>query len=212
MPQNLKIEVAADVVCPWCYLGYARLQKALTLRPEVKAEIVWKPYQLRPEIPGEGADYKKMMAEKFDPERMKEIRRNMTAMGRDLGLNFDFDRIEISPNTNAAHRLIRWAAVQGKLDAVAMGVMKAFFEEGKNIGDENVLVEIAGAAGMDRATVLENFRAGVDRDIVTAEYKAVQAEGISAVPHYKMGSVTVEGSWPAEDLAAEMDKALSKAA
>lgn len=209
----LKIEVAADVVCPWCYLGLARLQKALTLRPGVKPELQWKAYQLRPETPQAGEDYKELMAKKFDPERMKQIRANMTEMGRDYGLNFDFDKITLSPNTNAAHRLIRWAAAEGKMEQVAMAVMKAFFEDGKFIADENVLADIGAACGMDRAKLVEKFKSGVDKDAVTAEYQSVQDAGISAVPHYILGGkVNVEGSWPAEDLATEMDKALGKAA
>lgn len=209
----LKIEVAADVVCPWCYLGLARLQKALTLRPGVTTELQWKAYQLRPETAPAGEDYKELMAKKFDPERMKQIRANMTEMGRELGLNFDFDKITLSPNTNAAHRLIRWAAAEGKMEQVAMAVMKAFFEDGKFIADENVLADIGASCGLDRVAIMEKFRAGIDKDTVTAEYKSVQDAGISAVPHYILGGkVNVEGSWPAEDLVLEMDKALGKAA
>jgi len=206
----LKIEVVADVVCPWCYLGWARLQKALELRPDVKPEIIWKAYQLRPETPAEGGDYKKMMAEKFDPERLKEMRVNMGEMAKELGIEFQFDKITKSPNTNAAHRLIRWAQKEGKLDAVARGVMKAYFTEGKFIADEKVLADIGAAAGMDKQAILKKFADGTDRDAVIAEHKASQDAGVSGVPFYLLGgSVKVEGSYPAEELAAEIDQALA---
>jgi predicted DsbA family dithiol-disulfide isomerase len=211
--QPLKIEVVADVVCPWCYLGWARLQEALKLRPDVQAEISWRTYQLRPAMPQAGEPYRKLMEEKFGAERLKEIRENMTGLGRDHGLDFQFDRIEKSPNTANAHRLILWAAQENKLDAVAMGVMRAYFTEGKFIGDENVLAGIGAAAGMDKAALLKKFASPEGRDILAADAAKNAAEGVTAVPCYLLGGkVRVDGSYPPEELAAEIDKALQKAA
>ncbi len=209
----LKIEVVADVVCPWCYLGYARLKEALKLRPDIKADISWRAYQLGPDLPAEGGDYKKLMAQKFDPARMAEIQSHMKEMGADLGLDFNFDKITLSPNTNAAHRLIYWAAEEGKLEAVAMGVMHAYFTEGKFIGDLKILTDIAEAAGMDRAVVERKFRDHEGKDRIATDLAKNDAEAVHAVPYYIIGGkVRVEGSLPPEDLAEEIDKALQKAA
>lgn len=209
----LKIEVVADVVCPWCYIGWARLQEALKLRPGVKAEISWRTHQLRPAMPQAGEDYKKLMEEKFGKARLKEIRENMTELGRDYGLDFQFEKIEKSPNTANAHRLILWAAQEGKLDAVAMGVMRAYFTEGKFIGDEKVLADIGAAEGMDKAAILKKFANGEGKDILVADAAKNEAEDVTAVPYYIIGgTVRVEGSYPPEDLAGEIDKALQKAA
>jgi len=209
----LKIEVVADVVCPWCYLGWARLQEALKLRPDVKAEISWRTYQLRPAMPQAGEDYKKLMEEKFGAARLQEIRQNMTELGRDHALDFNFEKIEKSPNTASAHRLILWAQEEGKLDAVAMGVMRAYFTEGKFIGDESVLAGIGAAAGMDRAAIVKKFASGEGKDTLAADAARNGEEGVSAVPYYVIGdTVRVEGSYPPEDLAVEIDKALQKAA
>lgn len=213
MTQKLEIEIVADVVCPWCYLGWARMKEGLKLRPGVEASINWRAYQLRPELPPEGVDFKQQMIAKFGPDRLKEIQSNMREMGKDHGLEFNFDKIQLSPNTAKAHRLIRWAQKEGKLEEVAMGVMRAYFTEGKFIGDENVLADIGAAAGMDKAAILKKFADGVDKDAVAQELEKNKQEDITAVPHYIIGSrVHVDGSWPAEDMAQEFDKALEKAA
>lgn len=210
---SLKIEVVADVVCPWCYLGWARLQEALKLRPDVKADITWRAHQLRPAMPQAGEDYKKLMEEKFGAARLKEIRENMTELGSDYGLNFNFEKIEKSPNTANAHKLILWAEKEGRLAAVAMGVMRAYFTEGKFIGDEKVLAEIGAAAGMDKASILKKFASGEGKDVLAAHAAKNEAEDVTAVPYYIFGNnVRVEGSYPPEDLAGEIDKALQKAA
>ena len=209
MPKPVKIEVTADVVCPWCWLGWRRLKRALELSPGVSAEVSWKPYQLNPGMPAEGADYKQYMAAKFPPERMKQAQATLTELGADEGIEFNFDRIARAPNTNAAHRLIRWATEEGRLDAVAEGVMRAHFNEGRFIGDQNVLADIGATAGMDRARILAKFEQGVDIEAVKADDTLSRDSGISGVPFYRIGSgITVEGSHPAEDLAQEIAAAV----
>ena len=209
MPKTVKIEVTADVVCPWCWLGWRRLKKALELSPGVEAEISWKPYQLNPQMPAEGADYRQYMAAKFSPERMKQAQSTLKELGADEGIDFHFDRIIRAPNTNAAHRLIRWAAAEGKLDPVAEGVMRAYFNEGRFIGDQNVLADIGATAGMDREKILAKFAEGVDIEAVKADDSVSKDSGISGVPFYRIGGeITVEGSYPAEDLAQEIAAAV----
>jgi predicted DsbA family dithiol-disulfide isomerase len=213
MPEKAKlnIDVHADVVCPWCYLGLVRLKKALEMRPDVEPEINWRPFQLAPALPEEGVDYREHMAKKFDPAKMKEMQANMTAWAKEEGVIFNFAAIQRAPNTNAAHRLIRWAKAAGKQSEVAEGVMRAYFSEGKFIGDVNVLADIGAAAGLERAELLKKFAAGTDKELVSAEHAMAKGEGITNVPHYSFnGTVTVEGSYPEEDLVLEIDKALKE--
>jgi predicted DsbA family dithiol-disulfide isomerase len=206
--KSLSVDVVADVVCPWCYLGWARLQKALALRPGLPAQVVWKAYQLNPDLPEEGVDYKEYIAKKFDPERIREAQANIRALGEEIGLVFNFDRIQKAPNTSAAHRLIRWGAAEGKLDDIARGVMKAYFTDGRFIGDARELAAIGAAAGMNGDDILARFERGLDKDIIARENAEARARGVAGVPFYLLGGhIAVEGSWPAEDLATELDRA-----
>src|SRR4051812_23924295 len=150
------IDVVADVVCPWCYLGWRRLKSALALRPDVEAELVWRPYQLDPTLPEEGVDRKAYMAQKFkDPVKLKAVHAALVEGGAEEGIAFDFEAIEFSPNTSAAHRLIRWALTAGVQDPVVEALFKAYFTQGLDIGDPMVLADIAEAAGMERLLVLQ---------------------------------------------------------
>ncbi|MBI1216087.1 MAG: disulfide bond formation protein DsbA [Alphaproteobacteria bacterium] len=211
---ELKIELVTDVVCPWCYLGWHRLKRALALRPDVTAKIVWRPYMLRPDMPEEGMDYREYMGAKFSDEKRKTAHENLAELGKKVGIDFRFDDIARAVNTSAAHRLILWAQAEGKLDAVAEGVMRAYFTEGKNIGDKEILAGIGAAAGMDREAILTKFAEGADADTVAQSSEAARAKGIHGVPFYIMGAggVTVEGSKIPENLALAIDEAQAKAA
>lgn len=210
MPENevLKIDVAADIVCPWCYLGWQRLVDALKLRPAVKTELQWHPFQLNPSMPDEGVDYKEYAAKRFDPERMKESRARLAALGHEVGLEFNFDKIEKTGNTNAAHRLILWAQQEGKLQKIVPAIMKAQFTEGRYIGDVGVLADIGAAVGMDKDALAKKFAAGTDKDTVSAASERARAQGITSVPFYTIGGkLTVEGCNPSAVLAEKMDEA-----
>ena len=115
MTRPLHIDFIADVVCPWCYIGWRRLEQALAMRPDVTAEILWRPYQLDPTIPEEGVDRRAYMEAKFgsDPDRRKAMLEALNEAASGVGLDLRLADIPISPNTNAAHRLIRWAQGQG---------------------------------------------------------------------------------------------------
>jgi 2-hydroxychromene-2-carboxylate isomerase len=140
MGQPLLIDLVADVVCPWCYLGWRRVKSAVALRPDVEPLIVWRPYQLDPTLPEQGVDRKAYMAGKFkDALKLKAVHTALVEAGAEEGIVFDFDAIELSPNTSAAHRLIRWAHGAGKQDAVVEGLFAAYFTQGRDIGDPVVL-------------------------------------------------------------------------
>jgi predicted DsbA family dithiol-disulfide isomerase len=198
----LKVEVASDVVCPWCYIGKRRLEKALALLDsEFDVQISWLPFQLNPDMPKEGmprAEYRKA---KFGSlERSQALDARVIAEGKSEGIDFAFERIQRTPNTLAAHRLIALAENQS---AVVDALFKAYFEEAKDIGDPGVLADIAAQCGVTGWPEEA-------RDVSKLE-EDVRELGISAVPTFifdrKLG---VSGAYPAESLAAAMREATTK--
>ncbi|MDP2259657.1 MAG: DsbA family oxidoreductase [Caulobacter sp.] len=210
----MQIDFIADVVCPWCYLGWRRLQAALAMRPDIEAQVVWRPYQLDPTLPEEGVDRKAYMAAKFpDSGRRAEITKVLDDNAAQDGITWDLTAIKVSPNTNAAHRLIRWAQTAGCQEPVLEGVLAAYFSQGKDIGDPVVLADIAGAAGMDRLLVLQLLSEGADKDAITREHQLAHEAGVSGVPFMIFdGKLAVSGAEPPQRLVKALDKAVEMAA
>lgn len=183
--QTLTIDVVSDVVCPWCYLGQKRLDEAVAASPGIDVAISWRPFQLDPTIPAEGMDRKAYMRAKFgDDERLHDAHARLESLGRDVGIDYAFDAITVSPNTLDAHRVIRWAGAAGAevQNRLVRDLFKAYFERGRNIGDRGVLVEAAREAGMD-AAVVESLLAGdADREAVAEEAATASRMGITGVP------------------------------
>jgi predicted DsbA family dithiol-disulfide isomerase len=183
--KSVRIDIISDVVCPWCYLGKARLEAALKNLPNIEADIHWRPYQLDPAIPRTGVDRKAYMEAKFGPgPGLAEAHARLTAFGKELGLAFAFDTIKVSPNTMNAHRLIRWAAQAGAgIQNKAVDLLfKAYFEDGKDIGDAAVLTDIATSAGMDPDIVTTLLPTDAEEAGVIGEIAQAKQLGISGVP------------------------------
>ena len=182
---KVQLDVVSDVMCPWCYIGKRRLEKALETVGDVEVEIQWRPFQLDATLPPEGKDRREYLETKFGgPERAKQIYSTIEQAGRDEGLDFNFPAIEVSPNTLDAHRVIRWAAnegeaVQGKL---VERLFELFFMEGAHIGQHNVLIEAAKHAGMDESVVATLLDTDKDRDAVEKEIAVAQQMGVLGVP------------------------------
>jgi predicted DsbA family dithiol-disulfide isomerase len=185
--QVLTIDIVSDVVCPWCYVGEKRLEEAL--KDEAGPVMVrWRPYQLDPTIPEGGLDRAEYMEKKFGKTgRLESVHDNLTRLGADLGVPFAFDKIKRSPNTLDAHRLIRWAAPAGVQAEVADRLFKAYFVEGRDIGDRTVLVDIAKACGLDAGEVETLLADGADSELVRQEIEQAQAMGVSGVPFFIFG-------------------------
>ena len=193
----MKIEVVSDVICPWCYIGKRRLEKALALIPELKPEIHWLPFQLNPDMPRAGiarADYRK--AKFGSVERGRQLDARVAAEGEAEGIAFAFDRMQRTPNTVAAHRLIALAQKQGVGQAVVDSLFRNYFEEAMDIGDSAVLEKIAS----DNA--VKGWPGEADEKEVAALEASMRGFGISAVPTFlfdrKFG---VSGAHPPESLA-----------
>jgi predicted DsbA family dithiol-disulfide isomerase len=197
-PMQLTVDVISDVACPWCFIGMKRLEHAIAMAPEVEVAVRWRPYQLDPTIPADGLDRKAYMEAKFgNSGRLQTAHDRLVELGRDAGIAFAFDRIERSPNTLDAHRLIRWA---GGSDEAAQGrivrrLFKAYFEEGRDIGSHEVLTELAGEAGMDAALVETLLATDADRDAVRGEIETASRMGVTGVPCFLLdGRYAVVGA------------------
>jgi predicted DsbA family dithiol-disulfide isomerase len=199
------IDVVSDVVCPWCFVGQKRLEKAVAQLPEIAVTINWRPFQLDPTIPPEGKDRKAYMMAKFgSEERLREIHARIEPVGAAEGIDFDFEAIEVAPNTIDAHRLIRWAGaagteVQNRLVKILFG---DYFEQGLNIGDHSVLIAAAEAAGMDAPVVAAMLPTDADRAEVTNEVATASQMGITGVPCFLLeGRYAVMGAQETDALA-----------
>jgi len=191
----LTIDVVSDVVCPWCYLGEKRLEAALAEEPQ-PVSVRWRPYQLDPTIPEGGIDRAEYMERKFGRDgRLKAVHDQLVRLGAEVGISFAFDRIERAPNTLDAHRLIRWAASAGAQGAVVDRLFRAYFAEGRDVGDRAVLLDIAAASGLDPDLVERLLSEDADSDAVRSEIAEAQTLGVTGVPFFIFaGRVGVPGA------------------
>ncbi len=190
--KQLQLEVASDVICPWCYIGKKRLEKALALVPELKPEVRWLPFQLNPDMPKEGVPRAEYRKAKFGSlERSRQLDARVIAEGKSEGIDFAFDRIQRTPNTSLAHQLIAIAPDQ---DRVVSALFRAYFEEAMDIGDPKVLAGIAAQCGVKGWPETA-------RDVSALEQE-VRGMGISAVPTFIFNRKSgVSGAYPVETLA-----------
>lgn len=203
---SIRIDIVSDVVCPWCYLGKARLELAIAeVQDSISTEVFWQPYQLNPDYPPEGVDHQKELAEKLGgAENVARIHENLKALGREVGIAYDFDAIKIGPNTLDAHRLITWAGIEGPemQDAVVSALFKANFEEGRNIGSRAVLSEIAGECGMDSRVITALLGSDADKDTVEQAIAAARSMGVAGVPFFIIdGKYAISGAQTPDMLA-----------
>ncbi|MBZ9758448.1 DsbA family protein [Mesorhizobium sp. ESP6-5] len=201
----ITVDVVSDVVCPWCFIGQKRLDKAIAAAGDVEVHIRWRPFQLDPTIPPQGKDRHGYMLAKFgSDERIREIHARIEPLGEAEGISFAFDAIKVAPNTLDAHRLIRWAGAAGE-DVQNRLVRRLFqlnFEEGANIGDHTVLVEAAREAGMDAAIVETLLPSDADVEAVRTEIATASRMGITGVPCFLLeDKYAVMGAQDADRLA-----------
>ncbi|MBV9395281.1 MAG: DsbA family oxidoreductase [Methylobacteriaceae bacterium] len=209
-PEPVTIDIVSDVVCPWCYIGKRNLEAALATLPADDVQIRWRPYQLDPTIPPEGIARRAYLERKFGA-RVDEIYARLAAAGRDAGLDFAFDRIERSPNTLDAHRLIRWAQSAGKQNEVVEQLFRSFFIDGRDIGEHAILIETATEAGMDPDLVARLLEGEADKESVREEIATAQRLGVTGVPFFIFGGrFGLPGAQPAEVLVSAIKKAAEK--
>lgn len=197
--RGLTIEIYSDVVCPWCYVGKRRLERALS---QVGGDITttWRPFQLNPTMPKEGMDRTAYLEAKFGSlDSFRQLEEHVLAAGASERITFAFEKIARTPNTFAAHRLIWLGEREGCQDAVVDALFRGYFEEGAEIGSIAMLVQLAEQAGLNREAV-ERF---LQSDEGTAEVKAEEAAGhklgIRGVPYFVIdGTYAISGAQPVD--------------
>jgi predicted DsbA family dithiol-disulfide isomerase len=208
--ETLTIDIVSDVVCPWCYIGKRNLEAALASLPENNVEIRWRPYQLDSTIPPEGIARRAYLERKFGA-RVDEIYTRVAAAGHEAGIDFAFSRIERSPNTLDAHRLIRWSQSAGKQNGIVERLFRDFFIEGRDLGNRSALIEAAGAAGMEPDVVARLLEGDADKESMREEIATAQRLGVTGVPFFIFaGQFSLPGAQPPEVLAGAIRKAAEK--
>ena len=207
----LTVDIVSDVMCPWCYIGKRRYERAVAERPGLALDVRWRAFKLDPTIPRGGVDREEYLSRKFGgAAQASAIYANIEQAGAAEQLAFDFGAIRRSPNTTDAHRLIRWSHGAGAQDGVVEDLFHAFFIAGQDIEDQQLLAEIGGRNGMDEALLRELLDSDKDADAVDAEIAHAQQLGIEGVPCFVFaGRVAVMGAQEPEGLLAAIDKALT---
>jgi predicted DsbA family dithiol-disulfide isomerase len=207
----MQIDIVSDTVCPWCFIGKRRIERAMTLRPGVKFDVFWRPYRLDPNVPREGVDRRAYLKAKFgDSPRSSAMGDAIRSEGAGEGIEFAFDKIAKTPNTLDSHRLIRWAGGAGLQDEVVERLFKAYFIDGRDVGDRSVLSAIAAEAGMDGELVTRLLAGDADLEPVEREAGMANEMGISGVPTFIFDSkFMISGAREPELLVRIIDKALA---
>ena len=212
MTAPLTIDVISDVVCPWCFIGKKRLEKALEMRPDIPVEVRWRPYFLNDWVPREGISRDEYLTTKFgSPERYKSIAGRVAAAAAAEGLTYNVGGIARQPNTTDCHRLILWAENAGGAGQMKQRLMELYFTEGADLTDREVLVKAAADCGMDGDLTRELLASDRDVDRVTQEAKRAKDAGIDGVPCFILGGVlAVSGAQDPIHLADAMARALEE--
>jgi predicted DsbA family dithiol-disulfide isomerase len=181
---TLAIEVISDAICPWCWVAKRRLDRAIAaISPDVTASVTWRPFELNPEMPKAGVDRRAYRSAKFGSwQHSQALDAQVAAAGRSEGLVFNHDKMERTPNTVDAHRLIWLAGQQGKQDVVVEGLFAAYFNEGRDVGDPNVLADVGASAGLSRVKVLAMLTSDEGQAQVRSELRRAVNLCLSGVP------------------------------
>ncbi|WP_204114337.1 DsbA family oxidoreductase [Shimia biformata] len=181
----IKLDILSDPICPWCFIGKTQLERALEKSPEHPFVIEWHPFQLNPDMPAEGMDRRAYLEAKFGgKEGAVKVYGQIAAHAEEIGLPMDFGAIQRTPNTIDAHRLIHWAGIEQKQNAVVNALFKAYFQDGRDIGDHEVLADIADSAGMDAAVVQRLMASDADIDDIRARDAHSRQMGVNSVPTF----------------------------
>jgi predicted DsbA family dithiol-disulfide isomerase len=210
----MRIDIYSDTVCPWCYLGKRRFDVAVAARPHFEPRVTWRPFELNPDIPAEGVDRAAYLAARVgDPERVSAVHAELKRQGEASGIEFQFDLIRRMPNTRRSHLLIAHAARSGLQAAVKDRIMRAYFEEGCDIGDTEELVRLAVDVGLAERAARSALVLRSGQDGVIAAERHAGVLGITGVPTYVFdGQYTVSGAQDVGTLARIFDQVTEFAA
>jgi predicted DsbA family dithiol-disulfide isomerase len=208
----LPIDMVSDVVCPWCFIGKRRLEKAIALKPDIPVEVRFHPFFLNPWVPREGISREEYLVTKFGSvEGYNKNAQRVAQAAAGEGLVYSYDQIKRQPNTLDCHRLIRWAGEIGKAAAMKQRLMDLYFTEGGDLTDREVLVKAAADCGLTAARTRELLASDHDIERVSSEAKAASDSGISGVPCFILGGVyAVSGAQSPEHLAQAIERAAAE--
>ncbi len=208
MGANMRIDIYSDTVCPWCFLGKRRFESALAMRPQYEPHVRWRPFELNPDLPAEGVDRASFLATRSaDQERFKQGEIALMDLGKAAGINFRFDLIQRLPNTRRSHLLIAHAAWQGRQGEVKERIMRAYFQEGCDIGDIDELVRLGAEAGLDAADCRQALVLRSGQNAIVAAERHAAAVGLTAVPAFIFnGEYAVAGAQESDRFIVAMDQ------
>ncbi|MCK0143763.1 DsbA family oxidoreductase [Aliiroseovarius sp. F20344] len=194
----IRLDVFSDPICPWCYIGKTRLDYALETRPEHPFQIQWHPFQLNPEMPPEGMDRREYLEAKFGGQQ-KAVKAYMPVIEEAAasGIEMNLEAIKRTPNTMNAHRLVHWAGLEGKQNAIVDRLFRAYFVDGRDLGDQKVLCDIAAGAGMDADMVARLMESSADASDLLARDMDARKKGVNSVPTFVIANQhVVPGAQP----------------
>ena len=198
MTDPVKLDIMSDPICPWCYIGKAHLDRALTDHPDHPFVIEWHPFQLNPEMPADGMDRRTYLEAKFGgKEEAVRAYAPVAEHAKAAGLTINFDAMTRTPNTLDAHRLIHWAGIEGRQTAAVSALFHAYFVEGRDIGDRDVLADIADGIELDAAVIARLLASDMDAQEIRDRDAHSRKMGITAVPTFIVGGQhAVPGAQP----------------
>ncbi|OWU75499.1 DsbA family oxidoreductase [Phaeobacter sp. 22II1-1F12B] len=196
--KTVALDILSDPICPWCYIGKAHLETALAATPDHPFVIQWHPFQLNPEMPAEGMDRRAYLEAKFGgKEGAIKAYAPVVEHAEKAGLNINFEGIARTPNTLDAHRLIHWAGIERKQNEAVNALFNAYFVEGRDIGDAEVLGDIADMIGMDASVIRKLLESDADREDISRRDSEARSMGVTSVPTFIVaGKHAVPGAQP----------------
>jgi predicted DsbA family dithiol-disulfide isomerase len=196
----VKLDILSDPICPWCYIGKANLDRALTGAPDNPFVLEWHPFQLNPDIDPEGMDRRDYLAAKFGGmEAVDRAESHVSAAAKAAGVEIKWRDVPRVPNTLNAHRLIHWAGLEARQTQVVTALFNAYWVESRDIGDSAVLVDIAEKSGIDAAVTARLIASDADRDDIIKRDQWAREHGVSGVPTFIVANQhVVTGAQPAD--------------
>lgn len=209
---TVQVDIVSDVMCPWCIVGYKQLEQALGL-VKTGAFVRWHPFELNPAMPAEGQNLREHISEKYGstPAQSDAARKQLGDLGATLGFEFSFGDDSRIVNTFAAHQLLGWAQAEGLQHPLKMALFEAHFQEGRDVSDPAVLVDVAAAVGLDRAAADDVLSSGSHAEETRAHQQFWTSRGVSGVPSMIFdGRYLLTGAQGADTYAQMLMKVLSE--
>jgi len=203
------IGIVFDPACPWGYIGKRRLERALSMRPDLRPVLKWWPFLLNPEMPAEGIDRTSYLLRKYGSEtRVGRIYGAIAEVGQSVEIDFAFERIRRAPNTVNAHRLVRFAGAEGRADAAVEALFFSYFIEARDVGNVSILLEIGAELGLDARSLKRYLESGQDAELIYEENARAHRLGVNGVPSFVFGgSLVISGAQEPQVLARMLDVA-----